>query len=134
MEGRPRPLVVPAIEFGDPWPVAHLVSLDELERTIQRERPDLSASLAVDGTVTIVSTGIIDSTPMLARLGDRAWREVIRRHNRLIEAVTAAHGGTVAETQGDGSMLAFSSARGGGRRRAGDPARDRAGVRRPRRR
>ena len=87
------------------------VSLDELERTIQRERPDLSASLAVDGTVTIMFTDIVDSTPMLARLGDRAWLEVIQRHNRLIEAVTAANGGTVAGTQGDGSMLAFSSAR-----------------------
>jgi len=68
------------------------LSLDELERTIQRERPDLSASLAVDGTVTIMFTDIVDSTPMLARLGDRAWLEIIRRHNRLIEAATAAHG------------------------------------------
>ena len=48
---------------------------------------------------------------MLARLGDHAWLEVIRRHNAVIEEVTAAHGGTVVETQGDGSMLAFSSAR-----------------------
>jgi adenylate cyclase len=87
------------------------VSLDELERTIQRERPDLSASLAIDGTVTIMFTDIVDSTPMLGRLGDEAWLEVIRRHNRLIEELTAAHGGTVAGTQGDGSMLAFSSAR-----------------------
>ena len=115
------------LERGD-WKVVHVhwsfprsnletlgrsltVSLDELERTIQRERPDLSASLAVDGTVTIMFTDIVDSTPMLARLGDRAWLEVIRRHNRIIEAATAAHGGTVAGTQGDGSMLAFSSAR-----------------------
>jgi class 3 adenylate cyclase len=29
----------------------------------------------------------------------------------VIEDVTAAHGGTVVETQGDGAMLAFSSAR-----------------------
>jgi class 3 adenylate cyclase len=36
---------------------------------------------------------------------------VIRRHNAVIEGVTTAHGGTVVETQGDGSMLAFSSAR-----------------------
>jgi class 3 adenylate cyclase len=48
---------------------------------------------------------------MLARLGDRAWVGVIRRHNMLIEQVAATHGGTVVETQGDGSMLAFSSAR-----------------------
>jgi class 3 adenylate cyclase len=101
------------------FPRAHLetlgrsltVSLDELERTVQRERPDLSASRAVDGTVTIVFTDIVDSTPALARLGDLGWLEVIQRHNRVISDVTAAHGGTVVETQGDGSMLAFSSAR-----------------------
>jgi class 3 adenylate cyclase len=87
------------------------VSLDELERTLQRAKPDLSASLAVDGTVTIVFTDIVDSTVMLSRLGDLTWVEVIRRHNALIEEVTTAHGGSVIETQGDGSMLAFSSAR-----------------------
>ena len=87
------------------------VSIDQVERTVQREQPDLSASRAVDGTVTIVFTDIVDSTPILARIGDAGWLEVVTRHNRVIEQVTAAHGGTVVETQGDGSMLAFSSAR-----------------------
>jgi len=87
------------------------VSLEELERTIQREQPDLSSTLAADGTVTIVFTDIVDSTLMLGRMGDQAWLDVLRRHNALIEEATAAHGGTVVETQGDGSMLAFSSAR-----------------------
>jgi class 3 adenylate cyclase len=63
------------------------------------------------GTVTIVFTDIVDSTLMLSRVGDAAWVEVIRRHNDLIEEVTAAHGGTVVERQGDGAMLALSSAR-----------------------
>ncbi len=87
------------------------VSLDQLEKTIQRERPDLSSNLAADGTVTIVFTDIVDSTVLTARLGDRAWLEVIRRHNDVIRETTEAHTGTVVETQGDGSMLAFSSAR-----------------------
>ena len=87
------------------------VSLEELERTVKRDQPDLSASRAVDGTVTIVFTDIVDSTPALARLGDRAWLEVIQRHNQVIEELTEAHGGAVVETQGDGSMLAFPSAR-----------------------
>jgi len=87
------------------------VSLDELEETLQRQQPDLSASLGVDGTVTIVFTDVVDSTLLIARLGDSKWVELIRRHNRLIEEVAAAHGGVVVETQGDGSMLAFSSAR-----------------------
>jgi len=86
-------------------------TLEELEQTLQREQPDLAASAAVDGTVTIIFTDIVDSTIMLSRLGDHAWLDIIRRHNAVIEELTAAHGGTVVETQGDGSMLAFSSAR-----------------------
>jgi adenylate cyclase len=89
------------------------VTLEELERTIQREQPDLSTTLAADGTVTIVFTDIVDSTLMLGSMGDQAWLEVLRRHNAIIEEATTAHGGTVVETQGDGSMLAFSSARRG---------------------
>jgi class 3 adenylate cyclase len=88
-------------------------SLEELERSVQREQPDLSATLAADGTVTIVFTDIVDSTIVLGQLGDQAWLDVLRRHNALITTATTAHKGTVVETQGDGSMLAFSSARQG---------------------
>jgi len=87
------------------------VSLDQLEKTIQRERPDLSSNLAADGTVTIVFTDIVDSTVLTGRLGDHAWLEVIRRHNDVIRETTDEYTGKVVETQGDGSMLAFSSAR-----------------------
>src|SRR5262245_19315801 len=87
-------------------------SLDELERTVQREQPDLSSTAAADGTVTIVFTDIVDSTVLVDRVGDHGWLDLLRRHNAVIEETTAAHGGTVVETQGDGSMLAFSSARG----------------------
>jgi len=87
------------------------VTIDELERIVQREQPDISGTVSADGTVTIVFTDIVDSTMLLARLGDHAWVDVLRRHNTVIEEATAAHGGTVVETQGDGSMLAFPSAR-----------------------
>ncbi|MDP9483092.1 MAG: nuclear transport factor 2 family protein [Chloroflexota bacterium] len=86
-------------------------TLEELESTIQREQPDLSSTLAADGTVTIVFTDIVDSTVLISRLGDHAWLDLLRRHNTVIVDATAAHGGAVVETQGDGSMLAFSSAR-----------------------
>ncbi len=87
------------------------VSLEQLEETIRRERPDLSGTLAADGTVTIVFTDIVDSTVLLGRLGDQGWLDALRRHNGVIKDTAATHGGTVVETQGDGSMLAFSSAR-----------------------
>jgi adenylate cyclase len=86
-------------------------SLEELERTIRHDQPDLSHALAADGTVTIVFTDIVDSTPTIARLGDHAWLPLLRQHHAVIQEVTSAHDGTVVERQGDGSMLAFSSAR-----------------------
>src|SRR5262249_13037519 len=72
---------------------------------------DLSDTLAADGTVTIIFTDIVDSTDLIARLGDQAWLDLLRRHNALIQEATATQGGTVVETQGDGAMLAFPSVR-----------------------
>jgi class 3 adenylate cyclase len=95
----------------DTFGVALTVSLDELERAVLREQPDFADAVATDGTVTIAFTDIVDSTVMLARLGDHAWVDVIRRHNAVIRRVAEVHRGTVVETQGDGSMLAFGSAR-----------------------
>ena len=87
------------------------VGLEQLEEKIREDRPDLGQSLAADGTVTIVFTDIVDSTVLTRRLGDHGWLDVVRKHNQVIRDTAAAHGGTVVETQGDGSMLAFSSAR-----------------------
>ena len=86
-------------------------TLEELETMVMREQPDLSGTMAADGTVTIVFTDIVDSTVLLSRVGDRAWVDILRRHNAVVADATAAHGGMVVETQGDGSMLSFSSAR-----------------------
>lgn len=87
------------------------VSLEQLEETIRRARPDLSSDLSAEGTVTLVFTDIVDSTVLLRRLGDEAWLRTVRRHHDVIRTATEAHGGTVVETQGDGAMLAFASAR-----------------------
>lgn len=87
------------------------VSLEQLEETIRRTRPDLSGDVSAEGTVTLVFTDIVDSTVMLRRVGDEAWVRMVRSHHDVIRRATEAHGGTVVETQGDGAMLAFSSAR-----------------------
>jgi class 3 adenylate cyclase len=86
-------------------------SLEELEQAVRQERPDLSAATAADGTVTLVFTDIVDSTVLTARLGDRAWMETVRRHHDVIRREVEARGGRVVETQGDGALLAFPSAR-----------------------
>jgi adenylate cyclase len=86
-------------------------SVDEIAEAVSESRPDLSASSAADGTVTIAFTDIEDSMRLNAFLGDRRWLEVLRAHNDVVRNVTTEHGGTVVKGQGDGFMLAFASAR-----------------------
>jgi class 3 adenylate cyclase len=86
-------------------------SLDQIEQAIRQKPPDLSEATASDGTVTLVFTDIVDSTVLTARLGDQKWMETVRRHHDVIRETVDGHGGRVVETQGDGSLLAFASAR-----------------------
>jgi class 3 adenylate cyclase len=86
-------------------------SVDEIAEAVAESRPDLSASSAPDGTVTIAFTDIEDSLRLNALLGDRRWLDVLRAHNDVVARVTTQHGGTVVKSQGDGFMLAFPSAR-----------------------
>jgi adenylate cyclase len=85
--------------------------LEQVEKAIQRDRPDLSDTAAGGGTVKLVFTDIVDSTVLTATLGDRAWMETVRLHHDVIGETVSAHGGRVVEIEGDGSMLAFASVR-----------------------
>lgn len=86
-------------------------SMEGIAEEVSELKPDLSASSAPDGTVTIAFTDIEDSLRLNALLGDREWLALLHTHNEVIRRVTSAHGGTVVKSQGDGSMLAFASAR-----------------------
>src|SRR5206468_1190921 len=66
---------------------------------------------APDGTVTILFTDIEGYTAMTERLGDLRAQEVLRAHNAIIREQVTAHGGFEVKSQGDGFMVAFSSAR-----------------------
>jgi class 3 adenylate cyclase len=81
--------------------------------SVQRERPDIAAHAAPDGTVTIMFSDIEDSTVLTERLGDQAWQDLLRKHNALIREQLAAHDGYEVKTMGDGFMVAFRSAKKG---------------------
>lgn len=72
---------------------------------------DLGGHTSPDGAITIVFSDIEGSTEMVERLGDEAWFELLRRHNELVRAAVARHGGNEVKAQGDGFMLAFTSSR-----------------------
>jgi class 3 adenylate cyclase len=61
--------------------------------------------------MTLVFTDIVDSTAQAEAMGDRKWVERVARHDSVIREVTESHGGAVVKMLGDGSMLAFDSAR-----------------------
>lgn len=59
---------------------------------------------------TVVFTDIVDSTATLARMGDAAWRDLLRAHNeRLREALNRFRGREI-KTTGDGFLAVFDSA------------------------
>jgi WD40 repeat protein/class 3 adenylate cyclase len=61
------------------------------------------------GTVTFLFTDIEGSTRLLRRLGER-YAEVVGRHDRVVRAACAGHGGREVSTQGDAFFVAFPRA------------------------
>jgi predicted ATPase/class 3 adenylate cyclase len=61
------------------------------------------------GTVTFLFTDIEGSTRLLRGLGER-YAEVVARHDRLVRAACAGHGGHEVNTQGDAFFVAFTRA------------------------
>ena len=87
-----------------------LTSIDTVAREALAEQPDLKSHAAPDGTVTIMFSDIEGSTEKTARLGDKAWMEVLREHNAIVRQKLKAHGGFEVKSEGDGFMVAFQSA------------------------
>ena len=85
-------------------------SIDDLARWADVERPDLARMGADDGTVTILFSDIEGSTALNHDLGDRGWVQLLAKHDALVSAAVRHHGGHVVKSQGDGFMVAFSSA------------------------
>jgi len=78
---------------------------------VEARKQDLVTHAAPDGTVTLLFSDMQGFTAMTEELGDLKARDVIREHNQIVRTQLAAHGGYEVELQGDGFLLAFSSAR-----------------------
>jgi class 3 adenylate cyclase len=56
---------------------------------------------------TVMFTDIVDSTATAARLGDRAWRGLLARHDELSRAQVARFRGRAVKSLGDGLLATF---------------------------
>jgi pimeloyl-ACP methyl ester carboxylesterase len=70
--------------------------------TGSRPMPGVERSLA-----TVMFTDIVDSTRRAAELGDRAWRELVERHHRIVRDLLSRSRGTEMDTAGDGFFATF---------------------------
>jgi class 3 adenylate cyclase len=56
---------------------------------------------------TVLFTDIVGSTAHAAVLGDRAWREVLDRHDRIAQSAVSACAGRLIKRTGDGILATF---------------------------
>jgi class 3 adenylate cyclase len=87
------------VPFADPDQI-----LDEVEEflTGHRSVPEPDRILA-----TVMFTDLVDSTARAAQLGDRRWRELLERHDRLVRREIERHRGREIKTLGDGFLAIF---------------------------
>lgn len=57
--------------------------------------------------VTLLMTDVVDSTALVASIGDAAWGEVIGRHLARVRAVLAQYRGAEVDIAGDGLLATF---------------------------
>lgn len=58
-------------------------------------------------TAALMFTDIVDSTPLIGVIGDEAWEQLLRWHDRTFRSLFASHGGREVESTGDGFFVAF---------------------------
>jgi class 3 adenylate cyclase len=88
-----------AFWFGDFEPI-----LEEIERFLTGA---VSSAERDRVLATVLFTDIVGSTEAAARMGDRAWRQVLERHDALVQRVVDADGGRVVKHIGDGALSRF---------------------------
>jgi pimeloyl-ACP methyl ester carboxylesterase len=78
--------------------------LDEVEEFLTGQR-----HTQVDERVlaTVLFTDIVGSTQRAAQMGDRRWRELVARHDALMQREVERHRGRLIKTLGDGVLATF---------------------------
>ena len=77
---------------------------DEIERFVAgEEAPSVPESVLA----TVMFTDIVGSTDHAARLGDRAWRDLLARHHALVRRELGRSRGHERDTAGDGFFASF---------------------------
>jgi class 3 adenylate cyclase len=77
---------------------------DEMEIFLTGSRADIEPDRIL---ATVMFTDIVDSTKRALKLGDRRWRELLDRHDRVLRQEIARFRGREVKTLGDGFLATF---------------------------
>ena len=98
-----REVMVPGIDHlifvGDQDPI-----LDEIEQFVTG---GLASAPADRVLATILFTDIVGSTDRAATMGDRRWRDLLERHDRIASREVGRHRGRIVKSTGDGLLATF---------------------------
>ncbi|HET9676393.1 MAG TPA: adenylate/guanylate cyclase domain-containing protein, partial [Solirubrobacterales bacterium] len=78
--------------------------LDEVEEFLVGSRRTIEPERAL---ATILFTDIVGSTERAAALGDRAWRQLLERHDAAVRHQLTLYRGREVKTMGDGFLATF---------------------------
>ncbi|WFU16057.1 adenylate/guanylate cyclase domain-containing protein [Bradyrhizobium sp. CB3481] len=89
----------------------HLLWTGETERVLDEIEEFLTGSRSTTDSdrvlATVMFTDIVNSTKRAETIGDRAWHDVLDRHNALVRREISRHRGHEVRTMGDGFLATF---------------------------
>jgi class 3 adenylate cyclase len=83
-------------------------SEDEIADEIQHFLTGVRRPVASDRVLaTVLFTDIVSSTERASELGDKAWRALLERHDRVVREEVERHRGRFVKSLGDGALAVF---------------------------
>ena len=87
-----------------PWVGDQDSILDEMQEFLTGDRPEHEPDRVL---ATVLVTDIVGSTAHAARLGDRAWSDLLTRHHAIVRKELERSRGREVDTAGDGFLATF---------------------------
>jgi len=78
--------------------------VNEIQEFLTGERPAIDPDRVL---VTVLFTDIVESTKRAVEMGDRRWRDLLDRHNRMMHTEIDRFKGRVVKSTGDGFLATF---------------------------
>jgi class 3 adenylate cyclase len=78
--------------------------LDAIEKFVTGELPEPESDRVL---VTVLFTDVVSSTPQVAQMGDRRWRNLLATHDALVRSELDRFRGRAIKSMGDGVLATF---------------------------